>query len=287
MRWTAVCCLGYAPPEPGLYPDLPLYACSGVWRAAIGLSGSAWWMASANPVHPQSSISGESRYKKKRRAIIKFEEFEDLMKMIDIISFKSLVALLYYTGLRIAEIVGDRERKWKKLTNYGMSLSRNGNLPKDWIKTDKEEGLWDWEYRDTLPGITKEDMILEGNTLWIYSKPLKHGKREGEGQLELEISYPYVDLIIKQWENTEPGHKVWDFSTWKAWRFISKTSKGKLYPHAFRMSRATRLARNPEMSIADMMQWFGWARASTADSYIEPIRSVSKVKNSILEEIPE
>lgn len=227
---------------------------------------------------------GESRYKRKRISIISFGEFKELMEKIEIKELKSLTALLYYLGLRVAEIVGDRPRKWKKLTDKGIVLSNARNLPPNWMETE-EGDLWYWKHRKTLPGILKEDITLDGDTLRIYSKPLKHGKREGVGQLELDIHYPYVNLIIEQWQKTKPGEKIWNTSTWKVWNLISSLSEGRLYPHAFRLSRATRLARNPDMSIADMQQWFGWARASTADSYILPARSVSKVKDSIREEL--
>ena len=230
---------------------------------------------------------GESRYKKKRQSIINFEEFQTLIKKIEIdnVTFRSLVAILYYFGLRIAEICGDKKRKWKKLTNYGKSLSRDGVLPRDWKDTEEGE-LWYWEERDPLPGILKEDITLQGDILRIFSKPLKHGKREGEGQLELDLRYPHVDLILQQWEKAEPGEKVWDVSTWKAWNFISEISGGTVYPHAFRLSRATVMARNPEMSIADLKQWFGWARGETADKYIVPVRSVIKARKALADEIP-
>lgn len=241
---------------------------------------------------PGRGRKDKTRYISKRETTVDFEEFQTIIEKIKIenVVFRSLVAILYYLGIRIAEICGDRKRTWKKLTDRGRALSNAGELQKDWEETE-EGDLWYWKHRDPLPGIVKEDISLQGDTLRIYSKPLKHGKREEPGgglaALELAIDYPYVDLIVKQWKRTKPGEKVWDITTWKAWNFISKISDGRLYPHAFRVSRATRLARHPKMAIADLQQWFGWARASTADSYILASRSVTKVKDSIREEIPE
>jgi hypothetical protein len=40
------------------------------------------------------------------------------------------------------------------------------------------------------------------------------------------------------------------------------------------------------MAIADLKQWFGWARAETADKYIVPIQSVIKARKALAEEIP-
>jgi hypothetical protein len=46
------------------------------------------------------------------------------------------------------------------------------------------------------------------------------------------------------------------------------------------------MARNPEMSISDLKQWFGWARGETADKYILPARSVIKAREALADEIP-
>lgn len=240
---------------------------------------------------PGRGRPGEKRYINKRETTVDFKEFKTLIEEIKIenLVFRSLVTILYYLGIRIAEICGDGKRTWKKLTNRGVALSNAGELQKDWEETE-EGDLWYWKHRDPLPGIVKEDITLRGNILRISSKPLKRGKREGPGgglgALELDVRYPYVDLIVMQWKRTKPKEKVWDITTWKAWNFISKISDGRLYPHAFRLSRATVMARNPEMSIADLKYWFGWARGTTADAYILPTRSVIKAREALAKEIP-
>lgn len=225
---------------------------------------------------------GQSRYRSRRKSVISFAEFERIVRKARDPREKSLISVLFYTGLRVAEVVGDKTRKWKKLTENGTVLSKNGTLPKDWKETS-EGDLWTWKHREGLAGITKEDITVDQYVLRIFSKPLKHGKREGE--LELGLDYPYVDLIIQQWQQTRPTEKVWKLAMWKAWKIINQLSDGKLYPHAFRFSRATALARNPTISISDLQHWFGWVRATTADKYIEPARSVSKVKQAIEKEI--
>ncbi len=224
---------------------------------------------------------GESRYKSERRTMIPFKEFETTLSNIDLLVWKSLVTLLYYAGFRISEIIGDYKRRWKILSPKGRALQRQNKLPEDWIKIDESENLWVWKYRDELPGIVKEDISLDGTQLTIFSEPLKHGKREGEG-IELSTTYPYVNLIVQQWKKAESGEKVWNVSRWKMKQMFRDI---ELYPHAFRFSRATRFAHDPEMSIADMMEWFGWARATTADSYIVPVRSLAKSLRSIEKEL--
>ena len=224
---------------------------------------------------------GESRYKNKRRTMISLEEFETSLNNLNLLVWKSLIVLLFYAGFRISEIIGDQKRKWKILSATGRALQRQNKLPLNWIKTDLSQNLWIWRNRGKLPGIVKEDISLEGTRLTIFSEPLKHGKREGEG-IELSTTYPYVDLIVDQWRKTEPSKKVWDVSRWKMKNMFKEIG---IYPHAYRFSRATRYAHDPDMSIADMQEWFGWARGTTADGYIVPVRSVAKSLRSIEKEL--
>ena len=204
--------------------------------------------------------------------------------------FRSLVAFLYYAPLRIVEIVGDGPKKWKILSRRGRALSREGSLPEDWQDRNR---FWEWRYRDPVPGIKKGDISLDGLLLQVISKPLKHGKRGDDRDnpipLEIDIRYPYVDLIIQQWERTEnPEDSVWEgISPWLAWSKISKISEGELYPHAFRFSKATDMARDPDISLADMLYWFGWSQARTADNYIQQARSSARVRHSTERHLPE
>jgi hypothetical protein len=82
---------------------------------------------------------GESRYKSKRQSIVTFEEFQDLIQKIppSRVDLRSLIAVLYYIGFRIAEVCGDGNRKWKKLTSHGKTLSKDGMLPRGWKNTEE------------------------------------------------------------------------------------------------------------------------------------------------------
>ena len=135
---------------------------------------------------------GRSRYKNKRTTVIPYREFVLFVGRFNQNILKSLVALLYYAPLRISEVVGDGTRKWKVLSAYGRGLSYQGTLPKDWQNSDQKNGLWDWRHRDSLPGILKEDISIDGLLLKIQSKPLKHGRRDGP--LEIDIRYPFSEV---------------------------------------------------------------------------------------------
>ena len=213
---------------------------------------------------------GLSRYISKRTTVIPYRDFVIFIEKIPEKSIKSLVALLYYAPLRISEVVGDGIRKWKVLSAYGRGLSYQGTLPKGWANSDQKNGLWLWRHRDSLPGILREDISIDGLLLKIQSTPLKHGKREGP--LEIDIRYPYSNLIIEQWEKTEPECRVYPLTTWNVWNQFTKIDKD-MYPHAFRFSRTTSMSRDPSISLADMLYWMGWAQARTADNYIQQARS--------------
>ena len=226
---------------------------------------------------------GRSRYREKRTTVIPYRDFVLFTERVDRNVLKSLVAFLYYAPLRIAEIVGDGPRKWKVLSSKGRGLSYQGKLPESWLKSEQEDGLWIWKHRDSLPGIVKEDISLDGLLLLIKSEPLKHGKRDGP--LEIDTRYPYMDLVVDQWEKAEPEAKVWDLKTWYVWKQFTNIEKD-MYPHAFRFSRTTSMARDPKISLADMLYWFGWAQARTADSYIQQARSTQRTRTSIERNLP-
>jgi len=228
-----------------------------------------------------------SRYREKRKTPISIEELSSLMRLVEVVpesssidelTRTSLVAGLFYTGLRVGEVVGDSNRKWKALTPQGIQLSRTqGGLPKSWMNTPEGE-LWAWRNRGYLPGLIKEDIHREGEILYIDSVALKHGRRENP--LELILNWPYVDLIEAQWIRTMANKRVWPISQ-SSVRIILRKASDILYPHAFRGSLASSMARDPTISVSDMMGWFGWARASTADAYIMAQRSVVTARQSI------
>jgi hypothetical protein len=226
-----------------------------------------------------------SRYRQKRRTPIKREEFDGILRsvaansdrfMVDSMTQTSMVAILYYGGLRIAEVVGDSGRKWRVLNDRGHALANSEKgLPNDWMNNPS---LSEEKIRGYLPGIIKEDFTHEGNTLYLNSDPLKHGRREEP--LELDVAWPSVLSIQRTWERTKSGERVWPISQTTA-RMILRGAAEMLYPHAFRASLASNMARDPNMSVSDLMGWFGWARSSTADSYIMAQRSRVKARESI------
>ena len=228
---------------------------------------------------------GQSRYKTKRSTPIPFKEFVEIIENTEDLEEKSLLAFLFYTGARVSEIVGDSAKRYKKLSQKGRALKEKGILPRDWIKRPEHEGLWIWVERPPIKGLTKEDFEIDKtkNVLNVNLKPVKRGRRIAP--LELPLDLPYMDLILKQWRKTKKGEKIWRFSPWQVWDIVKRASNGRLYPHAFRFSKATLFARDPNIAVSDMQYWFGWARASTADRYILPARGSEKIIRALKREI--
>lgn len=184
---------------------------------------------------------------------------------IDPLRDASLLAVFYWTGLRLAEVVGDRPRRYKvsRFTPQEREDFRRKGI--DWKKNPDP-----YVIRTSLerPGIRKEDILFDSSrdSLFITALAFKHGKRDAP--LELSLSLPYVDLIKNQWERTKPGEKVWDLRREYAWEIIKGFSP-KLYTHFYRLNRAMDFVDSPTTSPADLLSWFGWKRVQTAYNYLE------------------
>jgi len=172
---------------------------------------------------------------------------------------QALMALLYWTGLRITEVLGRKEIKYKT---------------KDGIKIGPPH-----------PGLVKEDMKIVGNALYVYcvgEKVLKHGKREAPLVLPLEL--PFVDLIVKQWRKTEPGKKIFPITKITFWR-ICKRIDPKFTPHFFRHNRITFLSADEEASLAEICSWTGLSPQTVADYMMRVGRFTKKTGFRILEKL--
>lgn len=176
-----------------------------------------------------------------------------------IFSISGLLAMLYYTGLRITEIVGDVPHKYQI-----FKRDEEGNIIKDEkgvrVKVDK--------WTEEIHGLRKMDLSIKDDFLKVDVKEArKHGKREEPLWIPLEKIG--VDSIVEAWESAEePEDRIFPISKWLAWKLISEVTEGKLYPHFFRLNRATEFANNPETSLLELKKWFAWADTRTASVYM-------------------
>lgn len=153
----------------------------------------------------------------------KAEKGKDCRRLIHPLRDKSLLAFLYWFGVRRSEVI---ER-------------------------------------------VKEDFQVKDGLLIVNCPAKKGGERE---PLEIPVDYPFVDLIIKQVQNTRrtlsnPTRRVWNISEATAWRIVKRVMQ-KRYPHYFRLNRATRFLEDPTTTIPEMKAWFGWKSTRTIDDYV-------------------
>ena len=116
----------------------------------------------------------------------------------------------------------------------------------------------------------KEDFMVKDRLLIVNATPKKGGQRE---PLEIPLEYPYVNLMVKNIEQTRrcPGNeegRVWTFSPRTAINIVKRVMGDRYYPHFFRLNRATRFLEDPTTTLPEMKAWFGWKAAKTVDPYI-------------------
>lgn len=141
---------------------------------------------------------------------------------------QALIGIFYWTGLRRSEVIGDKGHRWT--TKKGLKRS------------------------EPFPGLLKEDLSVDDHFLYVRQTARKHGKREAPLAIPLEL--PYVDLIVRRWQVSKPGRRVFPISYVTFWRVLKRVDP-KLYPHYFRLNRITKFARNPKTSMAQICSWTG------------------------------
>ena len=174
----------------------------------------------------------------------------------DSLFIKSLLAILYWTGLRKTEVIGAKPHRY---------VLKPCNIHK--IREEPEV-----KFTEAITGILKEDIWIKEGFLYVDAIARKRGKRKGP--LAIPLSQDYVYLIVEQWEMTEPKQKVWAISESHAWRLMKRLAP-KLYLHFFRFNRVTKFAGNPNTSIRQICSWTGMT-AQTVDAYLERSGRYSK-----------
>lgn len=120
----------------------------------------------------------------------------------------------------------------------------------------------------------KKDFTVKDGVLFV-EVPCKKGGERG-GPIRIPLNLPYVNLIIKTLEKTRlhfhpelkrKGRFVWPISDTTAWRIVKRPFPD-LYPHFFRLNRATIFCRKEETSFGDVKSWFGWKSEKTIAYYM-------------------
>lgn len=176
------------------------------------------------------------QYRKQR-----YEQHQQDFRFKDV-SIEGLLTILYYTGLRVTEIVGDPPHKYRTLSK-GLKVSKR------------------------LHGIRQQDLEVVGDYLLVDVKEIrKHGQRQEP--LWIPVNKLGVDMVVEAWKEAKnPEDRVFPISRVTAWRFIKEVA-GNRYPHFFRLNRATNFAKDPRTSVFDLKKWFGWVDARTIEKYM-------------------
>jgi hypothetical protein len=195
---------------------------------------------------------------------IKKDRTENFYLGVDPLRDSSLLAVYYWSGLRLAEVVGDRKRNYKVSR---FSKEEREDMRRKGIDWHDQPDPYIIRTSPERPGIRKEDIEFnkERNVLEITALALKHGKRDAP--LELSLLLPFVDLIKEQWELTKPGEKIWDLKREYAWEILKELDP-KLYTHYYRLNRAMEFVKVSSTSPAHLLSWFGWRRLQTAYNYL-------------------
>jgi hypothetical protein len=185
------------------------------------------------------------------------------LKKYDLLTIQSLLAAYYWLGVRKSELIGSKPKR------YVLPSCHRHIEPRE-------------KHAEAIPGVLKENVKADSEWIYIEAAPRKKGSREAA--LMISLSFPYVNLIMSQWQRTEPKHRVWPVSEWDIWKIV-KECDAKQYVHFFRFNRITQMCSDPDQSLADLCSWTGLS-PQTVDNYLERSgrfirRAAEKMKRQI------
>jgi len=176
----------------------------------------------------------EERRLKGKRTALGALRFKD-------INIAALLSVLYYTGLRISEIIGDVRHKY---------VLKDGA-----INTSKP-----------ISGILKKHIRVEEEYLEItIPERRKHGI--STSPVFIKLNKAGANEIIRVYLNTLEGKRLFPISKVLAWQLIKSVTNG-YYPHFFRLNRATWFTRHRDTTLDELKDWFGWRDPRTFQSYM-------------------
>jgi hypothetical protein len=113
---------------------------------------------------------------------------------------QSLLAMLYWSGFKISEIIGGLGHK----------------AVSEW------EGV---HYTRAWPPILKEQMWKDADAQALFIRAPVRKRWAKDRLIQIPLGLDFVDLIVKQWERTHEQSPVWRISNVTWWRVLQAVPK--------------------------------------------------------------
>ena len=118
--------------------------------------------------------------------------------------------------------------------------------------------------------LTPEDIELERDRIIIKAFRLKKSSKlsvkDRTYNVELRLSWYFVEEIYDWVNRFSPGETLWNVSRKQAWVWV-KEIYPEGYPHMMRLNRITAMCSDPRFSLAEIRAWSG-LHISTIEAYI-------------------
>lgn len=138
----------------------------------------------------------------------------------------------------------------------------------DWLPLNQRAFLvllfWTGARVSELLRLKRHNFSIENGNLVINVMPLKGGERP---PLRLPLDLPLMQIVLRDLKSKRKYEHMYQFTRQTAWA-ITKSAFPNLYPHYFRLNRATKFLEDPTTTIPEMQTWFAWRSARTVDSYV-------------------
>jgi len=113
--------------------------------------------------------------------------------------------------------------------------------------------------------LKKENFKVGDSLLTVDVKAKKHGIERSAFQLN--ITLPYVKLIVDRVQTTRKGRRVFPMCRATAWLVVKRVAPKK-YPHFFRLNRTVKFLNNPKVTLNEIRQWMAWKSLDTINNYL-------------------
>jgi len=150
----------------------------------------------------------------------------------------------------------------------GLAMFKQAMQSAEWLPRNQRAFLvllyWTGARVSELLGLKRHHFNIENGNLVINIIPLKGGERP---PLQVPVDLPFMRIVLEELKSELRYGRLFPFTRQTAWAIV-KAVFPKLYPHYFRLNRATTFLEDSTTTVPEMQTWFGWRSVRTIDSYI-------------------